>query len=110
MNVSSKTVLTRELKPFEVAFLSTDDPRFLWLKYQILKYFQDWLPLYDFGYANTCRNQIAFKSIATGSARWKYKFESDRTSVTPGKKYKQTTPYDLQAIRYLAIKPTQQVR
>ena len=43
MNVSSTTALTRELKPLEAPFLSTDDPRFLWLKYQILIYFQDWL-------------------------------------------------------------------
>ena len=43
MNVSSKTALTRELKPFEIPFLSTDDLWFSWLKYQILKYFEDWL-------------------------------------------------------------------
>ena len=33
----------RELKPLEAPFLSTDDPRFLWLKYQILMYFEDCL-------------------------------------------------------------------
>ena len=43
MNVSSTIALTRELKPFETPFLSIDDPRFSWLKYQILKYFEDWL-------------------------------------------------------------------
>ena len=43
MNVSSTTALTRELKPPEGPFLPTDDPRFLWLKYQILIYFEDWL-------------------------------------------------------------------
>ena len=43
MNVSSTTDLTRELKPLEAPFLPTDDPRFLWLKYQILLYFEDWL-------------------------------------------------------------------
>ena len=43
MNVSSTTALTRELKPLEAPFLSTDNPRFLWLKYQILIYFEDWL-------------------------------------------------------------------
>ena len=43
MNVSSITKLTRELKPLEAIFLPTDDPRFLWLKYQILSYFEDWL-------------------------------------------------------------------
>ena len=43
MNVSSTTDLTRELKPLEASFLPTDDPRFLWLKYQILSYFEDWL-------------------------------------------------------------------
>ena len=41
MNVSSTTALTRELNPLEAPFLSTDDPRFLWLKYQILIYFED---------------------------------------------------------------------
>ena len=43
VNISSKTALTHELEPFEVPFSSTDYPRFLWLKYQILKYFEDWL-------------------------------------------------------------------
>ena len=43
MNVSSTTDLTRELKPLDAPFLPTDDPRFLWLKYQILSYFEDWL-------------------------------------------------------------------
>ena len=33
-----------ELKPPEAPFLSTtDDPRFLWLKYEILMYFEDFL-------------------------------------------------------------------
>ena len=40
MNVSITTVLTRDLKPLEVPFLPTDDPRFMWLKYQILIYFE----------------------------------------------------------------------
>ena len=40
MNVSSRATLTHE---FEVPFFSTDDPRFSWLKYQILKCFEDWL-------------------------------------------------------------------
>ena len=43
MNVSSTTVLTRKLKPPEALFLTTDDPRFLWLKYQTLIYFADCL-------------------------------------------------------------------
>ena len=43
MNVSSTTVLTRKLKPLEALFLTTDDPRFLWLKYQTLIYFADCL-------------------------------------------------------------------
>ena len=43
MNVSSTTALTRELKQLQAPFLLTDDPRFLWLKYQILLYFEDWL-------------------------------------------------------------------
>ena len=41
MNVSSTTALTRELNPLEAPFLPTDDPQFLWLKYQILMYFED---------------------------------------------------------------------
>ena len=32
-----------ELKALEAPFLSTDDLRFLWLKYQILMYFEDCL-------------------------------------------------------------------
>ena len=47
MNVSSATALTRELKPFEAPFLSTDDPRFSWLKYQILTCFEDWLTIIE---------------------------------------------------------------
>ena len=35
--------MTRELNPLEAPFLPTDDPRFLWLKYQILIYFEDGL-------------------------------------------------------------------
>ena len=31
------------MKPLEALFLSTNDPWFSWLKYQILKYFRDWL-------------------------------------------------------------------
>ena len=38
MNVSSTAALTRELNPLEAPFLPTDDPPFLWLKYQILIY------------------------------------------------------------------------
>ena len=40
MNVSSTTALTRELKPLEAPFLPTDDSWILWLKYQILIYFE----------------------------------------------------------------------
>ena len=43
MNVSSTTALTHELEPLEAPFLPTDDPRFLWTKYQIFMYFEDWL-------------------------------------------------------------------
>ena len=43
MNVSSTTALILKLKPLEASFLPADDPRFLWLKYQILIYFEDWL-------------------------------------------------------------------
>ena len=32
-----------ELKPLEASFLSTDNPRFLLLKYQIFMYFEDCL-------------------------------------------------------------------
>ena len=42
MNVRSTTALTPELKPLEASFLPTIDPRFLWLKYQILIHFKDW--------------------------------------------------------------------
>ena len=43
MNVSSTTALAPELKPLEAPFVSTGDPLFLWLKYQNLIYFEDWL-------------------------------------------------------------------
>ena len=43
MNVSSTTALTYELKPLEAPFLPTNDPQILWLKYQILIYFEDWV-------------------------------------------------------------------
>ena len=43
MYVSSTTVLIRELKLLEAPFLPTDRPRFLWLKYQNLIYFEDCL-------------------------------------------------------------------
>ena len=43
MNVSSTTALARGVKPLEALFLSTDDPRFLWLKDQNLIYFEEWL-------------------------------------------------------------------
>ena len=42
MDVSSTTALTPELKPFKAPFLPTDDIWFLWLKYQISIYFEDW--------------------------------------------------------------------
>ena len=35
--------MIRELNPLETRFLPTEDPRFLWLKYRILVYFEDWL-------------------------------------------------------------------
>ena len=37
------TSYSHELKPFNAPFSSTDDPCFLWLKDQFLKYFEDWL-------------------------------------------------------------------
>ena len=43
MNISSTTALTRELKPLEAPFLPTDHLWFLWLKYQILIYFENCL-------------------------------------------------------------------
>ena len=43
---------------------------------------EDNLPLYDFAYTNTFQNQIAFRSIATGSVRNKnINFESDRANT-----------------------------
>ena len=42
MNVNSATALTPELKLIEARFLPTDDPLFLWLKYKILIYFEDY--------------------------------------------------------------------
>ena len=38
---AAKQALARELKPLEAPFLPTDDPRILWLKYQILIYFEE---------------------------------------------------------------------
>ena len=43
MNVSSTTVSSHKLKPLNAPFSSTDDPQFLWLKNQFLKYFKDCL-------------------------------------------------------------------
>ena len=43
MNVSSTSALTSDMKPLEAPFSPTDDPRLLWLKCQILRYFEDWL-------------------------------------------------------------------
>ena len=64
-------------------------------------------------YANTFRNKIAFKPIATVSVRDEYiNSESDKTSLM-SKKIQKNNPCNLQkfqaAIRYLAIKRTQQV-
>ena len=42
--IHSQHFLNSELKQLETPFLSTtDDPRLLWLKYQILMYFEDFL-------------------------------------------------------------------
>ena len=49
MNLSHTTALTRDLKPFDVAFLSTDDSRFSWLKQQFLKSFEDWFTKIEVG-------------------------------------------------------------
>ena len=38
-----QTAWSRELRPFNAPFSSTDDPRLSWLKNQFLKYFEDWL-------------------------------------------------------------------
>ena len=43
MNVSSITSSSRQLKPFNAPFSSTDDPQFPWLKNQFLKCFEGWL-------------------------------------------------------------------
>ena len=45
--MSAAQVLICELKPLEAPFLPTGDPRCLWLKYQILIYFEDWLNTND---------------------------------------------------------------
>ena len=64
MNVSSTTVLTPELKPFEPSFLSTVDPRISWLKHQLLKYFGDWLTTIEVrpGIYKTCEKGKMFIS------------------------------------------------
>ena len=59
-----------ELKPLEPPFLSTDDLRFLWLKYQVF-----------------FRNQKVFEPVATGEARDE-NLELDEP-VQCRKKYKQ---------------------
>ena len=71
---------------------------------------KDKLPLCDFDYPNTSRNQKVFKSIATGKARGE-NLESDKTSsmsekiqtavLAIFKSFKQSLYW------YLAIKPTQ---
>ena len=74
---------------------------------------KDKLPLHEFGYANTFRNQKVFKSTATGKVRDEINFESDRTSSMSEKiqtKNNRCYLQDFQAAsRYLAIKPTQEV-
>ena len=74
---------------------------------------KDKLPLYEFGYANTFRNQKVFKPTATGKVRDEINFESDRTSSMSEKIQTKNTRCYLQnfqaASRYLAIKPTQEV-
>ena len=79
---------------------------------------KDNVPIYDFGYVNTFRNQIAFKPIRTGSVRDEnMKFESNKTSSmkekNTNKEIFNLQICDLQkfqaAIRYLAIKPAKQV-
>ena len=51
----------------------------------------DKLPLYDFDYANTFRNQKVFKSIAIAKAR-DGNLESNRTRLMSEKKYKRNSP------------------
>ena len=41
MNASSTTASSLELKLFNAPFSSINDPRFSWLKNQLLKYFED---------------------------------------------------------------------
>ena len=73
---------------------------------------KDKLPLCDFNYTNTFRNQKVFKPIATGKARDE-NLESDRTCSMSEKI--QTTilaifkSFKQPLYRYLAIKKTQQV-
>ena len=49
MNLSRTTALTRDLKPFDIAFLSTEDSRFSWLKQQFLKCFEGWFTKIEVG-------------------------------------------------------------
>ena len=51
----------------------------------------DKLPLYDFDYANTFRNQKVFKSIAIAKAS-DGNLESNRTRLMSEKKYKRNSP------------------
>ena len=67
MNVSSTRANAKfqcEMKPFEAPFLSTNDPQFSWLKYQFLKYFEDWLTTTevrpDQEYMKSLRNKKCF--------------------------------------------------
>ena len=47
MTVGSTAASSRELKPFNAPFSSTDAPRFSWLKNQFLKNFKDWLRSFE---------------------------------------------------------------
>ena len=72
---------------------------------------KDELLLYDFGCANTFRNQNVFKPIAAGKVKDEnINFESHRTSSMSRKKYKHNNRCYFQkfqaAIRYLAINTT----
>ena len=118
-----------QLKLFNTPFSWNDDPWFLWLKNQFLKYLterfcQDSLEnyfgkqhssgarkdnpsLYDSGdNGNTIRNQKVFQSVATDNVHNEHlNFEIDTVPVPCRKKYKQSNLWYIRksrtAIRYL---------
>ena len=66
MNFKSTIALARELKPLKAPFLPTDGPRFLWLKYQILMYFEDFIKTIEV-------RPVAYKSQRNKKCLYNYK-------------------------------------